>query len=81
MSKVLMILVALAAVFFVGLFVAIPPPFGWVRDAGNVVLAALAGVQWTMQRSRSVGPYKPCAAPQSLAFVLSDRCRCALPGN
>lgn len=48
MSKALMTIVALAVVFFIGLFVAIPPPFGWARDAAIAALAALAGVQWTV---------------------------------
>lgn len=53
MSKALLTIVGLLVVFFIGLFVAIPPPFGWARDAAVVALAALAGVQWTVYTSAS----------------------------
>lgn len=51
MSKALITIIALIAVFFVGLFVAIPPPFTWARDAAIAALAALAGVQWSVYTS------------------------------
>lgn len=74
MPQILAILIGLAIVFFIGLFVAIPPPFGWVRDAGNVVLAALAGVQWTIYTNTNhpdklaafAAKYLPVEAVQAL---------------
>ncbi|MEY4952506.1 MAG: hypothetical protein RL299_930 [Pseudomonadota bacterium] len=80
MLKVLLAAAALVAVFFAGLFVAIPPPFSWVRDAAIAVLALLAGVQWAIytaasdpeKLARFVAKYLPRESVEALISQGSD---------
>lgn len=53
MSKILLTIGALAVAAFIGLFVTIPVPLSWVRDAAIAVLSVLVGVQWTIYTAAS----------------------------